>query len=82
MSLSVSAEAGYLIKPIRSSVIGRFERRWGPGEAIDETDFGGGIAFWAFNHTSNFKVFYLRGKLGGTTRDSDQFVAQWQLAFF
>jgi hypothetical protein len=79
---ALSLEAGYLIKPLRSSFIGRVERRWGPGEPIDETDFGGGIAFWAFNHTSNIKAFYLRGKPGGSARDSDQFVAQWQLAFF
>jgi hypothetical protein len=79
---AVSAEAGYLVRFLRSSFIVRGERRWGPGPAIDETDFGGGIAFWAFNHTSNFKAFYLRGKRSAGARDTDQFVAQWQLAFF
>jgi hypothetical protein len=79
---ALSAEAGYLIGLLRSSFIARAERRWGPGRAIDETAFGGGIAFWAFNHTSNVKVFYLRVKPGAATRDTDQFVAQWQLAFF
>jgi hypothetical protein len=79
---AVSAEAGYLIPILRSSFIARVEHRWGPGRAIDETAFGGTIAFWAFNHTSNIKIAYLRLKPGASKRDADQFVAQWQLAFF
>lgn len=79
---ALSAEAGYLIQVLRLSPIVRFERRWGPGTALDETLIGGGLAFWAFNHTSNIKAFYVRGKPGGAVRDYDQFNAQWQLAFF
>jgi hypothetical protein len=79
---AIMAEAGYLLSFLRLSPILRFERRWGPGTALDETDIGGGLSFWAFNHTSNLKAFYIRGKPGGSVPDYDQFNAQWQLAFF
>ena len=82
MAIERRSDDGAQRRPGETDIFLRFERRWGPGNLIDETDIGGGLAFWAFNHTSNIKAFYVRGKPGGALRDYDQFNAQWQLAFF
>jgi hypothetical protein len=76
------AEAGYLFDAIKLSPIGRFERRWGEGAAGDETDVGGGLAFWPYGHTSNLKAFYTRLIPGGPVAAYDQLNVQWQVFFY
>jgi hypothetical protein len=76
------AEAGYLFDAIKVSPIGRFERRWGEGAAGDETDLGGGLAFWPYGHTSNLKAFYTRLIPGGQLAAFDQLNVQWQVFFY
>jgi len=75
------AEAGYRIGSLRTSPIARFERRSGPDDFVDETLIGGGLSFWAFNHNSNLKIFYIRG-LRDDGPNYDQFKAQWQVFYF
>lgn len=76
------AEAGYRFDAIKLSPIGRYERRWGEGAAGNETDVGGGLAFWAFGHTSNLKAFYTRLIPDEPAKAYDQFNLQWQLYFY
>jgi hypothetical protein len=79
---AIMGELGYRIDAIRLSPIVRAERRWAGGTALDETDISGGLAFWAFGHTSNLKVFYTRIIPGGSVAAYDEFNAQWQVAFY
>jgi hypothetical protein len=76
------AEAGYRFDAIKLSPIGRFERRWGSAAAARETDVGGGLAFWAYGHTSNLKAFYTRLIPDSPTKAYDQFNLQWQVFFY
>ena len=76
------AEAGYRFDAIKLSPIARFERRWGSAAAGRETDAGGGLAFWAYGHTSNLKAFYTRLMPDSPTKAYDQFNVQWQLLFY
>jgi hypothetical protein len=76
----IGAEAGYRFEAIKLSPIVRFEKRWQDG--ADETDVSGGLAWWAFGHTSNLKAFYTRLIPGGNVDGYDQFNLQWQLAFY
>ncbi|MFZ5896333.1 MAG: hypothetical protein ACOY0T_35085 [Myxococcota bacterium] len=75
------AEAGYRLDSLKLSPIARFEQRWGEGAAGDETDFGGGLAFWAYGHNSNLKAFYTRLVPDGSAA-YDQFNLQWQVFFY
>lgn len=75
------AEAGYRFEAIKLSPIARFEQRWADAPLGNETDFGGGLAFWAYGHNSNLKAFYTR--LSPEIGDAyDQFNVQWQLYFY
>ena len=76
------AEVGYRFDPLKLSPIVHYERRWtdaGPG---GETDFGAGLAFWAYGHTSNLKAFYERITLNDSALAYSQLNLQWQLAFY
>lgn len=77
----VMVEGGYLIRALMLTPIARVERRWGSGTTIDETDIGGGLSWFVFNHSSNLKVYYIRG-VRDIGQDYDQFNAQWQLFFY
>jgi hypothetical protein len=76
------AEGGYRFDAVKLSPIARYERRWGDGAAGNETDVGGGVAFWAFGHTSNLKAFYTRLIPDDPQKAYDQFNLQWQLYFY
>jgi hypothetical protein len=76
----IGLEAGYRFDAVKLSPIGRFEKRWQTG--ADESGVGGGLAWWAFGHTSNLKAFYSRIIPGGDVKGFDQFNLQWQLAFY
>jgi hypothetical protein len=78
----VGAEAGYRFDGIQLSPIGRFEKRWGEGAAGDETDFGGGVAWWAYGHNSNLKAFYTRLVPEEPAEAFNQFNLQWQVHFY
>ncbi|HVW29612.1 MAG TPA: hypothetical protein VHC69_29820 [Polyangiaceae bacterium] len=76
-------EVGYRFEPIHLAPVFRFERRWqAGGGANDETDTGGGLAWFAFGHTANLKAFYTRLIPGGSAKGYDQVNVQAQLAFF
>ncbi|MGC4093147.1 MAG: hypothetical protein QM756_35720 [Polyangiaceae bacterium] len=77
-----SAEAGYRFEALKLSPIARFERRFADAPLGNETDVGGGLAFWAFGHTSNLKAFYTRLIPDEPARAYDQFNLQWQVAFY
>ena len=53
-----------------------------PGTALDETDVGGGVAFWPYEHNSNLKAFYTRVIPSDSSLGFDQLNVQWQLAFY
>jgi hypothetical protein len=74
-------EAGYRFDALKLSPIVRYEQRWGEGDAGDEKDFGAGLSFWAYGHTSNLKAFYTR--LVPESGDAfNQLNLQWQVAFY
>jgi hypothetical protein len=79
---AIMGEVGYRFDAVRLSPIVRAERRWAAGTSLDETDLSGGVAFWAFGHTSNLKAFYTRIIPGGAVRAYDQLNAQWQVCFY
>lgn len=79
---AVMGEAGVTFQAAKLSPIVRYERRWGDGSAGDETDFGGGLAFWPYGHTSNLKAFYTRLVPEKPARAYDQLNVQWQVAFY
>jgi hypothetical protein len=72
-------EAGYRFDAAKLSPIARFERRWDGGS---ETDVGGGLAYWAYGHTSNLKAFYTRLIPDGTPKAYGQLNLQWQVYFY
>jgi hypothetical protein len=76
------AEAGYRFDALKLSPIARFERRWGDAAAGRETDVGGGLAWWAYGHTSNLKAFYTRLIPESPVEAYDQFNLQWQVYFY
>lgn len=75
-------EAGYTFLGAKLSPIVRFEQRWGEGAAGDETDFGGGLAYWAYGHNANLKAFYTRLVPEEPAKAYNQFNVQWQLFFY
>jgi hypothetical protein len=78
----VGAEAGYRFNAVKLSPIVRFEKRWGDAPAGDETDFGGGLAWWAYGHNSNLKAFYTRLVPEEPAEAFNQFNLQWQVHFY
>jgi hypothetical protein len=76
------AEAGYRFDALKLSPIARFERRFGDAAAGRETNVGGGLAWWAYGHTSNLKAFYTRLIPESPVAAYDQFNLQWQLYFY
>lgn len=79
---ALQADAGLRIDALRLSPVARFERRWVRNAPGDETVLGAGLAFWAYGHTSNLKVFYQRIRPESPARAFNQLNIQWQLAFF
>jgi hypothetical protein len=78
----VGAEAGYRFGAVKLSPIVRFEKRWADAPAGDETDFGGGLAWWAYGHNSNLKAFYTRLVPEEPAEAFNQFNLQWQVHFY
>jgi hypothetical protein len=79
---ALETELGYRIDPLLLSPIVRYERRWAETPLGNETDFGAGLAFWAFGHNSNLKAFYTRLIPDAPARAYDLFNVQWQLFFY
>jgi hypothetical protein len=83
--MAVMGEAGYLIRPLRWSPIGRFERRWVEDETNlvpDETRLSGGMAFWPYGHNMNVKAFYTRVEPSPAAHAYGQLNVQSQLFIF
>ena len=78
----VGGELGYRIGSVDLSPIARLEHRFAPGEALDETDVGLGLAWWPYDHNANLKAFYTRVIPSEADLGYDQFNVQWQLAFY
>jgi hypothetical protein len=79
---AVSAEAGFLIGQVHLSPIVRFERAFVEGDNNDDTYFGGGLAWWPYNHNSNLKLFATNHKFQAASKSGTQVNLQWQLFFF
>lgn len=79
---ALMVEGGYRFEALKLSPILRYEQRWAEGAASDETDWGAGLAYWAFGHTSNLKAFYTRLVPHGDLAAFDQFNLQWQVFFY
>ena len=79
---AVMGEVGFAIGALKLTPIVRAERLFLTGDNNDTTRLGGGIALFAFNHTSNLKLFYTNIKLESAARGVNQFNLQWQLYFF
>jgi hypothetical protein len=82
---AIMAEGGFTFLAAQVSPIVRYERRYYPNPNVTSTEsrYSGGLAFWPFGHTSNFKAFYTRvhNHLVGL-RDFNQFNVQWQIFFY
>lgn len=78
----VGGELGYRIGAISLSPIARAEHRFAPGEALDETDVGVGLAWWPYAHNANLKAFYTRVIPSQSDLGYDQLNVQWQLTFY
>jgi hypothetical protein len=84
-STALMAEAGYLIRPIMLSPIGRVERlsvAQPTAVSPNEDRYGGGVAFWPYGHTSNIKAFYAHVHRDPAPHDFSQLNVQWQLYFY
>lgn len=75
---ALMSEIGYNFNTLISP-IARVEYLWGPANGYH---IGGGLALWAFGHTSNLKLFYTRNWEQGTLHADNQVNLQWQLFFF
>jgi len=82
---AIMAEAGYLIRPIMLSPIGRVERLTvdqPSAVAPSENRYGGGLAFWPYGHNSNLKAFFAKVHRSPAPHDYNQINLQWQLFFY
>jgi hypothetical protein len=80
----LSAEAGFLIGPLKLSPIVRVERQVPTGAAataLRVTRLAAGLAWWPRSHTANVKVFWSEARADGGPRSS-QLNAQVQLYVF
>jgi hypothetical protein len=80
--ITAAEDAAYRFDALKLSPIARFERRFGDAAAGRETDVGGGLAWWAYGHTSNLKAFYTRLIPESPVAAYDQFNLQWQVYFY
>jgi|GEM_PF-647719 len=81
---AIMAEAGYLIRALMLSPIARFEyliSHEPSASTPSEARYGGGLAFWPWGHTSNFKAFYTYVHRDPAPQDYSQFNLQWQVWF-
>jgi hypothetical protein len=81
---AIMAEAGYLIRALMLSPVARFEYLISHEPAAStpsEARYGGGLAFWPWGHTSNFKAFYTYVHRDPAPQDYSQFNLQWQVWF-
>lgn len=78
------AQAGYTIQKLMLSPIVRFEYL-DPAEPTpaspSEIRYSGGLAFWPWGHTSNFKAFYTYVKRDPAPEPFNQVNVQWQVYF-
>jgi hypothetical protein len=83
---AIMAEAGYTFLALRLSPIVRYERHsFATSSNVVDTRYSAGIAYWAFLHTSNLKLFYTREHINpkpATDHDFNQIVLQWQIFFY
>jgi hypothetical protein len=79
---AVMGEAGFLISAAQISPIVRVEHLSGSGIVLDQDRYSGGLAYWAYGHNSNIKLFYSRMKTKGAARGINQINLQWQLFIF
>jgi len=81
---AIMAEAGYLFRALMLSPIARMEYLISHEPAAStpsEARYGGGLAFWPWGHTSNFKAFYTYVHRDPAPQDYSQFNLQWQVWF-
>jgi hypothetical protein len=80
-------EVGYTFAGLRLCPILRLEHLWAPtaaagGTTPDQTRYAGGLAWFAYGHSSNLKAFYTRIQTDGAQRGANQINIQWQVYFF
>jgi hypothetical protein len=80
-------EVGYTFAGSRLCPIFRLEHLWAPAAVApattpNETRYAGGLAWFAYGHTSNLKAFYTRIQTEGAARGANQINIQWQVYFF
>jgi len=80
-------EVGYTFAGLRLCPILRLEHLWAPtaaagGTTPDQSRYAGGLAWFAYGHSSNLKAFYTRIQTDGAQRGANQINIQWQVYFF
>jgi hypothetical protein len=78
---AIMGEAGYNIAGVQINPIARAEHLSGTGLAT-ATRYGGGLAYWAYGHNSNVKLFVMRIDTTGAGRVVNQLNLQWQVYLF
>lgn len=83
---AIMAEVGYNIAAARISPILRFEDRLISSTATAPSSyiaqFGGGLGWWPYGHTSNLKLFFMQAREKGAPHAANQVNLQWQVYFF
>jgi hypothetical protein len=84
---AIMSEGGFKLAGIPVAIIARFEQdtiaATATAAAITESRYGGGLALFAFGHTSNLKAFFMKVHEGSAAfHDYNQGVVQWQVYFF
>jgi hypothetical protein len=81
---AIMAEVGYLIRALMLSPTLRMEQLIAAeptASTPSEARYGGGLAFWPWGHTSNFKALYTYVHRDPAPQDYSQFNVQWQVWF-